>query len=95
MEVNKICVLGSGIMGRQIAQQAAMCGLDVSWVGVRADAKIIQQGLDAIRGNLQKFYVDKGKMTRNEMDAGAQPKGRPRGSSKVPGVRTYKAILNG
>ncbi len=69
MKVNRICVLGSGWMGRQIAQHAAVCGYDVSFVGVRGDAKVIQEGLDFIRGNLQKFYVDKARMTQDEMEA--------------------------
>lgn len=69
MQATNICVYGSGIMGRQIAQHAAMCGLNVSFVSMRGDAQIIEQGLDAIKSNLQKFYVDKGKMTTNEMDA--------------------------
>lgn len=69
MEVKKICVLGTGIMGRQIAQHAAMCGYEVSLVSARADIEVVQRGLEDIRGNLKKFFVDKGKMTQNEMDA--------------------------
>ena len=69
MKVSKICVLGSGWMGRQIAQHAAQCGYEVTFIGQRRDPKIIQEGLDFIRGNLQKFYLDKGKMAPEEMEA--------------------------
>lgn len=69
MEVKKICVLGTGIMGRQIAQHTAMCGYKVSFVSARGNAEALQQGLDAIRGNLKKFFLDKGKMTHDEMNA--------------------------
>ena len=69
MEVKKICVLGTGIRGRQIAQHTAMCGYKVSFVSARGNAEALQQGLDAIRENLKKFFLDKGKMTHDEMNA--------------------------
>ena len=69
MNLSKICVLGTGWMGRQIAQHAAQCGYDVTFIGQRKDPQVTREGLDLMRGNLQKFYVDKGKMTAGEMEA--------------------------
>jgi len=55
-------------MGRQIAQLAAQCGYEVTFIGQRKDPKVLHEGLDFIQKNLQKFYVDKGKMTAEEME---------------------------
>ena len=66
MEIKKICIVGAGMMGHQIAQLAAMNGHMVSMVDV--DIKIVQKGMDTIKGNLQKFYVAKGKMTQAQAD---------------------------
>lgn len=68
MEVKKLCVLGAGLMGRQIAQHAAMRGYEVSLVSGRRSATALQEGLDAIRGNLKKFFLDKGKITPEQMN---------------------------
>lgn len=69
MELNRIAVLGTGIMGRQVTQQAAMCGLDVAMISQRGSQDVIRQALEAIRANLKHFFVDKGKMTAAEMEA--------------------------
>ena len=66
MEIKKLCIVGAGMMGHQIAQLAAMNGHMVSMVDV--DIKIVQKGMDTIKGNLQKFYVAKGKMTQAQAD---------------------------
>ena len=69
MEITRICVLGSGIMGRQIAQVTAVNGFEVNFVSVRATRETVVAGLTGIRDNLRHFSVDKGKMTIAEMDA--------------------------
>jgi len=66
MEVKKICVLGTGMMGYQLSQLAAMNGYEVSMVDI--ESRILQRALDRISENLKKFYVDKGKMTQGKMD---------------------------
>ena len=66
MEIKKMCIVGAGMMGHQIAQLAAMNGHMVSMVDV--DIKIVQKGMDTIKGNLSKFYVAKGKMTQAQAD---------------------------
>lgn len=67
MEIKKICILGAGTMGHQIAQLSAMTGYEVSITDI--EDKIVQSGLDRISGNLKAFYVDKDKMTQSEADA--------------------------
>ena len=70
MDVNsikKICIVGSGMMGHQIAQLAAMNGHEVSMTDV--DSTVVQKGMDTVKKNLQKFYVEKGKMSQADADA--------------------------
>ena len=70
MDVNsikKICIVGSGMMGHQIAQLAAMNGHEVSMTDV--DSAVVQKGMDTVKKNLQKFYVEKGKMSQADADA--------------------------
>ncbi len=69
MEITRICVLGSGIMGRQITQVAAVNGFEVNYISAPATRETVAAGLTGIRDNLQRFSVDKGKMTGAEMDA--------------------------
>lgn len=66
MEVKKVCILGAGTMGSQVAQLAATAGYEVSMVDI--ENRFVQGGLDAIKGNLKKFFVDKGRMTQEEAD---------------------------
>jgi len=69
VEIKKICVLGSGIMGRQIAQLAAVNGCEVNFVSARGKLEAVQEALAEITSNLQRFSVDKGKMSTEEMAA--------------------------
>ena len=66
MEVNKVCVVGAGVMGNQVTQVVATAGYDVSMADI--EDRFVQGGLNAIKGNLKKYFVDKGKMTREEAD---------------------------
>ena len=66
MEVKKICVLGSGMMGNGIAQVCAQAGYQVSMRARRETS--IALGM----GKIQKFLkgsVDKKKMSQEEADA--------------------------
>lgn len=67
MEVKKICSLGAGIMGSQIAQLAATSGYEVSMLDI--EDRFVQAGLNSIKKTLQKFFVEKEKMTQAEADA--------------------------
>ncbi|MBW2369486.1 MAG: 3-hydroxyacyl-CoA dehydrogenase family protein [Deltaproteobacteria bacterium] len=67
MEIKKVCVLGTGTIGFQIAQQAAQVGgYKVSLRDI--DDQLVQKGLSQIKGGLEKFFVKKGKMTQDEAD---------------------------
>ena len=67
MEVKKISILGAGSMGNQIAQLAAQSGFEVSLKDI--EDRFVQSGLSATRGRLQKFFVDKGKMSPEEANS--------------------------
>jgi 3-hydroxybutyryl-CoA dehydrogenase len=56
-------------MGRQITQLAALKGFEVNFISARGKLDIVEAGLAAIRHDLQRFAVDKGKMSRAEMAA--------------------------
>jgi len=66
MEVKKICSLGAGAMGSQIAQLAALNGYEVSMLDI--EDRFVQGGLNSIRKTLQKFFVEKEKMTQEQAD---------------------------
>ena len=67
MEVKKICTLGAGAMGSQIAQLAATSGYYVSMYDI--EDKFVQGGLDAIKKTLQRYFVEKGKLSQEEANA--------------------------
>ena len=66
MEIKRICVLGVGTIGYQIALQSAMSG----WPTVLRDIDqvIVERGLKIIENTLNKFYVEKDKMTSSEAE---------------------------
>ncbi len=67
MEIKKVCVLGTGTIGFQIAQQAAqVAGYQVSIRDINDE--LVQNGLGQIKGGLDKFFVQKGKLTQEEAD---------------------------
>jgi 3-hydroxybutyryl-CoA dehydrogenase len=63
MVINKICVVGSGIMGRGIAQVAAMSGFAVKMQDVSEE--ILGKSLKTIEDNLQRG-IDRGKVRPEE-----------------------------
>ncbi len=67
MEVKKICALGAGAMGSQIAQLAATSGYEVSMLDI--EDRFVQAGLNSIKKTLQRHFVEKEKMTQDEADA--------------------------
>lgn len=66
MEVKQVCVLGAGVMGHQLAQAFATAGYQVSMYDV--DINFVEKGYSTIKGNLQRFFVDKGRMTQEQAD---------------------------
>lgn len=67
MEIKKVCVLGAGTMGSGIVQLFAQSGYEVSVRDI--EDRFVQNGLNGIKKGLQRFFVDKGKMTQAEADA--------------------------
>lgn len=66
-DVKKICVVGAGVMGHQIAQNCAEVGYPVFIRDISDE--FVQKGLSMIKSNLQRFFVEKGKMTQQDADA--------------------------
>lgn len=61
MQLQKICVLGAGLMGAGIAQTAAQAGFDVSIRDM--EDRFVENGIAAIKGNLDRA-VAKGKLDK-------------------------------
>ncbi len=67
MEIRKVCVLGMGTIGYQIAQQASQVGgFEVNLRDI--EEEIVKKGLGMIRDGLKRFFVDKGKLTQEKAD---------------------------
>lgn len=66
MEVKKVCCLGAGTMGSQIAQLVAMHGYPVVLKDI--DEAALNKCSKTIKDGLQKYFVDKGKITQKEAD---------------------------
>jgi len=67
VEVKKVCSLGAGSMGSQIAQVVATGGYEVTMLDV--EDRFVQAGMNSIKKTMQKFFVDKGKMSQEDADA--------------------------
>lgn len=66
MEIKKVAVLGSGLMGRQIAMQVAIHGYDVVCYDIS------KESIDNAEAYAKKWFVgrvDKGKMSKEDADA--------------------------
>lgn len=66
MEIQKICVLGAGLMGNGIAQVCAQAGYQVSLRDI--EQRFLDNGLKTIEKNLARD-VEKERKTREEADA--------------------------
>jgi 3-hydroxybutyryl-CoA dehydrogenase len=66
MEIQKVCVLGAGLMGSGIAQICAQAGYDVFLRDI--EQRFVDTGMNTIRKNLSRD-VEKGKKTREEANA--------------------------
>jgi 3-hydroxybutyryl-CoA dehydrogenase len=66
MEVKKICVVGAGTIGFQIAQLAAQLGYKVTLQDI--DEGMLKAKAQEIKNGFKKFFVDKGKMTQEKAD---------------------------
>jgi 3-hydroxybutyryl-CoA dehydrogenase len=80
MQINKVGVLGCGLMGSGIAQVAAQAGYDV--VVLEAEQKALDKGFAGIDASLSKFVErgpEKGGITAQQKD---EIRGRLRGTQK-------------
>jgi len=65
-EIKKVAVIGAGAMGAQIAQLLSQVGgYSVTITDINQQA--VDKGLAFIRNGLQKYFVDKGKITADDM----------------------------
>lgn len=82
MELNnikRIGIVGSGAMGAQLAQLFAQVGgYEVMISDVNSD--LVSNGIKGIEGRLQKYFVDKGKLTADQKTA---IMGRIKGTTSV------------
>ncbi len=65
MEIERICVLGAGLMGAGIAQVAAEAGCGVMLVDV--EERLVHKGMETVRKNHERA-IAKGKLTREKAD---------------------------
>lgn len=66
-KIKRVVVINAGPIGSQIAQLFSQVGeYPVMLMDVKDE--LVNNGIQAIRGGLKRFYVDKGKMKREEMD---------------------------
>jgi 3-hydroxybutyryl-CoA dehydrogenase len=78
-DIKQMAVIGAGAMGSQIAQLFSQVGgYRVTLTDVSDE--LVNQGLRSIREGLQRYFVDKGKMTPAEMEEIA---GRIKGTANL------------
>jgi 3-hydroxybutyryl-CoA dehydrogenase len=66
-DIKQIAVIGAGTMGSQIAQLFSHVG-KYSVMVYDLNDELVNQGIRSIKENLQRYFVDKGKMMQVEMD---------------------------
>jgi len=66
-DIKHIAVIGAGAMGAQIAQLASQVG-GYSVTISDMNEEVVNKGLAFIKNGLQRFFVDKGKMTQDDMN---------------------------
>ncbi len=66
MDIKNVCIIGSGIMGSGIAQLIATHRYNVNLVDI--NNVILNNALSVIEKNLEKFFVAKNKITKEEAE---------------------------
>ena len=67
MDIRNLTVLGAGTMGHGIAQAAAFSGIEVSLYDI--DQQMLNKAVSTVKSSVEKHFVAKGKLTRQEGDA--------------------------
>lgn len=88
MDIKKVIVLGAGTIGYQIAQLCAQAGNEVILNDI--DNDLVQKGLKKIKDGIQRFYVDKGKISQEEGD---RIIGRLKGTSEMSEARGCDLVI--
>lgn len=78
-EIKNVAVIGGGTMGSQIAELLSSVGEYPVMLWSRRD-ETVKRGLDGIEERLKKFFVDKGKMSPDQMD---EIRGRIKGTTNI------------
>src|SRR4030042_2992434 len=78
-DMKQIAIIGAGAMGSQITQLFSHVG-KYSVMVYDLNDELVNQGIRSIKENLQRYFVDKGKMTKVEMD---QVIGRIKGTTNL------------
>jgi 3-hydroxybutyryl-CoA dehydrogenase len=87
MSIEKVAVVGCGLMGAGIAQVAAQSGCDV--IVREVSPELVEKGLKSIEKNLARL-VEKGTMTAADRDA---VRGRLRGTTKLEDLADRDLIV--
>ena len=78
--IKQVAVIGAGNMGAQIAQLVSQVG-GYQVIMTDTNDELVNKGLQRQRDSLQRFFVDKGKITADEMQAIV---GRIKGTTSIP-----------
>src|ERR1017187_6702644 len=87
MSIEKVGVVGCGLMGAGIAQVAAHSGCDV--IVREVSPEFVEKGLKSIEKNLGRL-VEKGTLTTADRD---QVRGRLRGTTKLEDFRDRDLVI--
>ena len=77
--IKRVAIIGAGAMGSQIAQLLSQVG-GYPVIVYDLNDDLVNQGIRSVRENLQRHFVDKGKMSQVEMD---QVAGRIKGITNL------------
>ncbi len=78
--IKQVAVIGAGNLGAQIAQLVSQVG-GYPVVMMDVNDELVEKGLQRQRDNLQRYFVDRNKITANEMQAIV---GRIKGTTSIP-----------
>src|ERR1700734_93213 len=87
MSIEKVGVVGCGLMGAGIAQVAAQSGCDV--IVREVSPELVEKGLKSIEKNLARL-VEKGTLTAESRD---QVRGHLRGTTKLEELRDRDLVI--
>ncbi|MFX1475973.1 MAG: 3-hydroxyacyl-CoA dehydrogenase family protein, partial [Promethearchaeota archaeon] len=66
-DINRVAVIGAGLMGSQIAELLSRVG-EYSVTIVDLNSELVNRALSTIRSRLKRYFVDRGKMSQTDME---------------------------